>query len=98
MTIAVGLKGEMMRLIDADVFEKHLEDEWILHNISNNNLTQIGKWLAQEQTIDAVPVIRCKNCKHWRGNTQFCSVFSGLCTAHRMPPDGYCSEAERKEE
>ena len=43
-------------------------------------------------------LIRCKDCKHWRMNTQFCSVFSGIGTSHRMPPDGYCSEAERKEE
>lgn len=43
-------------------------------------------------------LIRCKDCKHWSANTQFCAVFSGLCTMHRMPPDGYCSVAERKEE
>lgn len=43
-------------------------------------------------------LIRCKDCRHWRANTQLCSVFSGLCTVHRMPPDGYCSEAKRKEE
>ena len=41
---------------------------------------------------------RCKDCRHWKANTQLCSVFSGLCTVHRMPPDGYCSEAKRKEE
>lgn len=43
-------------------------------------------------------LIRCKDCKYWSANTQFCAMFSGLCTAHRMPPNGYCSEAERKEE
>ena len=43
-------------------------------------------------------LVRCKDCMHWRTNTQLCSVFSGLCTVHRMPPDGYCSEAKRKEE
>lgn len=41
---------------------------------------------------------RCKDCRHWRANTQLCSVFSGLCTVHRMPPNGYCSEAKRTEE
>lgn len=43
-------------------------------------------------------LIRCKDCKYWSANTQFCALFSGLCTAHRMPPNGYCSEAKRKEE
>lgn len=47
---------------------------------------------------DGDELIRCKDCKYWKTNTQFCSVFSGLCTVQRMPPDGYCSEADRKEE
>lgn len=55
-----------MRLIDADIFAKKLEDKWILHEISNNDLAQIGKWLAQEQTVEAVPVIRCRDCRAWK--------------------------------
>ena len=43
-------------------------------------------------------LIRCKDCGYWSANTQLCALFSGLCTAHRMPPNGYCSEAKRKEE
>lgn len=45
-----------MRLIDADMFEENLENEWRLQEISNNDLTQVREWLAQEQTVDAVPV------------------------------------------
>lgn len=91
----------MTRLIDADVFERHLEDEWILHEISNKGLEQIGKWLAQEKTIDAVPVIRCKNCKHWDG--YYChNKWWGDGYGNYTPPikkeDGFCDWAERKEE
>lgn len=66
----------------------------------------MAEWIMKEETdMDGVDcyirkgeLIRCKDCKHWRANTQFCSVFSGICTVQRMPPDGFCSEAERKED
>ena len=76
-------------------------------NACKEKLCNQGRWHEAQEYQDIVDkldelltesVIRCKDCKHWRANTQFCAMFSGLCTAHRMPPDGYCSEAERKEE
>lgn len=53
--------------------------------------------------IEALPstqpeLIRCKDCKHWRSNTEFCSTFTELNVAHRMPPNGFCSCAERRDE
>lgn len=42
-----------MRAINADAFEKHLEEAWMLHKISNDDLSQIRKWLAEEKTVDA---------------------------------------------
>ena len=42
-------------------------------------------------------IIRCKDCTHWRSNTEFCRMFSGLNVVHRMPPSGFCSLAERRE-
>lgn len=85
-----------MRLIDADVFEKNLENEWRLQEISNNDLTQVREWLAQEQTIDAVPVIRCKDCKHWSKP----HGWNGWCCEHDIPAeaDDFCSRAERAEQ
>lgn len=64
--------------------------------VANTDITNEGMYIGFIRTRHEL--IRCKDCKHWRANTQFCSVFSSLSTAHRMPPDGYCSEAERKEE
>lgn len=68
---------------------------------------ECGEWtgLAKEiskqlrQLSSAQPdIIRCKDCKHWRSNTEFCSTFTELNVAHRMPPNGFCSCAERREE
>ena len=48
--------------------------------------------------VEYAPVVRCKDCKYWRANTQFCGMFSGFGTSHRMPPNAFCSLAERSEE
>ena len=42
-------------------------------------------------------LIRCADCKYWRSNTQFCMMFTEMNVAHRMPEDGFCSLAERRE-
>ena len=63
-------------------------------------------------TVDAVPVIRCKDCKYWMPHTQLGfdevrAVYHDYCAMHcpdddfyayRKRADDYCSWAERKEE
>ena len=59
---------------------------------------------------DAVPVVRCKDCKHWHEETGYCdnhSYFIGpdgmSCSPAESPSwtmwdaDDYCSDGERKE-
>lgn len=49
--------------------------------------------LMKMPTIDAVPVIRCKDCKHRYIKNDVWTCPFGLPSG----PDGYCSYAERKE-
>lgn len=46
-------------------------------------------------TIDAVPVVRCKDCKWW---TKQEASLQGRCDAYGMYPTGewYCARGERK--
>lgn len=51
-------------------------------------------------TVDAVPVVRCGECKHYHKHQQksglmVCMVH--LLTPHPMPEDGFCSYGERKD-
>lgn len=47
-------------------------------------------------TIDAVPVVRCKDCKHyWRNHADDISV--SVCLAS-PEDDAFCSEGERKDD
>lgn len=43
-------------------------------------------------SVDAVPVVRCKDCKflHDRG---YCTLVAGMT---RIEPDDYCSRGERR--
>lgn len=47
---------------------------------------------------DLEPVVRCKDCKYWHSNTEFCDIWSFQNIAQRTLSDGYCSRAERREE
>ena len=49
--------------------------------------------------IDAIPVVRCKDCKHWRpcaGATEYvkCCEFAG----YMVGANGYCVYGEKREE
>ena len=95
----------MARLIDADTLKGYLMQStvyawdaeqdaiahrWVLHAIDN------------APTIDAVPVVRCKNCKHFR---TFHTASDGeeirLCVGRGIVDlyyDDFCSKAERKDD
>lgn len=50
----------------------------------------------KQTTVDAVPVVRCRDCKHmYRDNVGvFCKVWNGY---NGCSYDGFCNYGERKE-
>ena len=53
-------------------------------------------------TVDAVPVVRCRDCKHYRpqkisANWEHKKSFCNRVVTVKMPPDGFCSYGERKD-
>ena len=80
-----------MRLIDADA----LEDEF---GVSDADI--IAKEIIRDApTIDAVPVVRCKDCK--KRGTQDCAMWyqCSVCEGQWSweTNEGFCSYGERKE-
>lgn len=63
----------------------------------NNGLILAMNSVADVPTIDAVPVVRCKDCKHWgmhkRLNVPWCFAMHIDKSAN-----GYCDSGERREE
>ena len=47
-------------------------------------------------TVDAVPVVRCSDCKHSHLDGWLCGGY-GMMPEHTTFPHEYCSHGERKE-
>ena len=85
-----------MRLIDADALKEYFK------TIQKYHVGEYSEWyladvLEQQPTVDAEPVVRCKDCKYlcltgtvWKCQNRLVMM---LCE-----PNDYCSRAERKEE
>ena len=81
-----------MKLIDADALK------FDIMCVYGSNPKYI-KWLNHAPTIDAVPVIRCKDCKNsdpWYADERRCFLWSE--NGISVFDDGFCNYAERKEE
>lgn len=84
-----------MRLIDADVLIKKYGD-WYVEDVTGEGF--IGNMRAfvydVVPTVDAVEVVRCKDCCHNEGSLSepWCRIYE--C---RKSNNGFCDEGERKE-
>lgn len=93
-----------MRLIDADnvrdLFDAEFKEtrklilagETHLDNLAEG-FTEADRVIRQMPTVDAVPVVRCKDCKHHN------KPRLGWCEVHldRENMDDFCSYGNRKE-
>ena len=77
------------------------------HNAECSICRRIQMLIAYAPSVDAIPVVRCKDCKYYRNHP------NGLCYLHTEPkenergysgeavcvePDDFCSYGERREE
>ena len=87
-----------MKLFDADIFASELDfadadvceefpDGYCEFGFSREKIREL---LQDIPTVDAVPVVRCRECKH----LGFCGDATNL---EVMGFYGYCSRGERKE-
>lgn len=84
-----------MRLIDADAFYETAKNIWD-HADSEDFEKEIFIAIATAPTIDAVPVVRCKDCKYWERDAIF---NEGWCRGKRQDnSDWFCADGERRED
>lgn len=93
-----------MRLIDADKVEKSLQlsidsfgrDHNSTAPIIAHALDYALSKVENSHTIDAVPVVRCRECKHMipQSHTRYCTVWNAV---NGMGDEGFCNYGERKE-
>lgn len=80
-----------MRLIDADALHRKVKMETNPYGkptIDYDSGVKVLKWIDKALTLDAVPVVRCRDCRKFK--TYGCRmVASGY--------DDFCSYGERKD-
>ena len=84
-----------MRLVDADNARECFGGDGVTGAVMKRMFDSLP-------TIDAVPVVRCRECKYWRRYTrQWENHCAGECERHRMEGGTYendfCSQGQRKE-
>lgn len=89
-----------MRLIDADAFRRELDNHWPFtkeeqskHGIADMAKSTLLVVMNNMPTIDAVPVVRCKDCKLFDSDMEWCEADD----EHPTRPDAFCSWAERRD-
>ena len=71
-----------MRLIDADALMDEANSDGAYGYVD-------AKQISEAPTIDAVPVVRCKDCKYFE---------TRLCENEDNYDDWFCADGERKDE
>lgn len=83
-----------MRLVDAEPIVKEFWKPEYRTQTRRDFIAVIDK----SPTIDAIPVVRCINCKYkgvlWRET--ICDHPNGML--HKVKPDDFCSYGKRKED
>ena len=82
-----------MRLIDADRAIENVRSRGIAHPNAYHLTNYATLILREAPTVDAVEVIRCKDCAVPHNKYTGCPKLNGLVT----PPDFYCPFGERKD-
>lgn len=83
-----------MRLIDADVFDAIINDDGTIDVYATETARNA---MLIMPTVDAVPVIRCKDCKNsdpWYADERRCFLWSE--NGISVFDDGFCNYAERR--
>ena len=44
--------------------------------------------------LEMHPLVLCKDCEHWRTNTEFCTRWSVANVAHHTPPNWFCADGK----
>lgn len=91
-----------MRLIDANALMQDLKEEhdYIMcdPDVGNNMkwreavcFGRVRKAIENAPTVDAVKVVRCKDCKQYNELSEVCSFWHGV-----RHPEHYCGEGEKR--
>ena len=70
-----------------------LELEWGYEGIRED----VQRIFENAENVDAVTVVRCRDCKHCDPENHHCDHYMGTAAPIRRKPDDFCSYGEREE-
>ena len=85
-----------MRLIDADAVKFEVEYGYDNHGVLLVPYRDIKKSMEATKTVDAVPIVRCKDCKYSYDDLDAVCCTYGVCIDSIVPEDFYCAYGERR--
>ena len=82
------------KLISAEALKTAIRDD---ASIDGRNYARMKMHINEAQAVDAVEVVRCKDCVHMKNqfHARWCNVW---CMYNGMGDDGFCNYGERKED
>lgn len=83
-----------MRLIESDKFILSLMDA----SLSSVDEDTIIDLVDSIPTVDAVPVVRCKDCEYSYDEISYLCCSHGVCVDCEVPPNFYCAYGKRRAE
>lgn len=83
-----------MRPIDSDKFILALMDA----SLSSVDEDTILDLVDSIPTVDAVPVVRCKDCEYSYDEISYLCCSHGVCVDCEVPPNFYCAYGKRRAE
>ena len=93
-----------MRLIDADALDKVMGEAYfsLFEEYGSFDAYAMGYESAvcaveAAPTIDAVPVVRCKDCRYWDDDGRCNGIKNGLVVDY-TDEDDFCSYGEKRDE
>jgi len=84
-----------MRLINADVLKQHIDKLPALPdgNFAGNH-SALKALINMQPTVDAVPVVRCRDCEHKDRESGFCHGRGW--PMQLVPDDGFCDKGKEQ--
>lgn len=93
-----------MRVIDADAMKRVYQEVLCSHVacidcslFMDDKYCRFETMLSEAPTINAIPVVRCRECKHCDPENYHCDHPMSTAAPLRRKPDDFCSYGERKE-
>ena len=83
-----------MRLIESDKFILALMDA-SLSSVDDDTIIDLVDSIP---TVDAVPVVRCKDCEYSYDEISYLCCSHGVCVDCEVPPNFYCAYGKRRAE